>query len=336
MKRPELKDEKFRFLVTGGAGFIGSNVALELLGLGQRVVILDDLSTGKRSNIEKVESFAAGPDGAEGSLTFIEGDIRDRGVCKEATRGADYVLHNAALGSVPRSIDDPVTSTEVNLMGTVNMLTAAMEHKVRKFVYASSSSVYGDVEGLPKVEGREGRTLSPYATGKLADEMARAEPRVHVLHRPAKQGLGKAYLAGFRWALERGYDLVFEMDADFSHDPRHLPEFLEAAKDADLVLGSRYLEGRVTVVNWPMPRLLLSYFANMYARVVTGHRLFDATGGFKCYRRAVLEAIDLDAVGSNGYAFQIEMSFRARRHGFRIVEIPIVFVDRAFHSCPAE
>ena len=118
------------------------------------------------------------------------------------------------------------------------------------------------------------------------------------------------------------------MDADFSHDPKHLGEFLTAIADADLVLGSRYLEGRVTVVNWPMARLLLSYGANIYARIVTGHKLWDATGGFKCFRRKVLEAIDLDRVRSNGYAFQIEVSFRASKKGFRIKEIPIVFVDR--------
>jgi dolichol-phosphate mannosyltransferase len=169
---------------------------------------------------------------------------------------------------------------------------------------------------------------SPDGTGNAADEIAAGEPRVHVLHRAGKLGLGTAYLAGFRWALERDYEYVFEMDADFSHDPAHLPEFLDAVKEADLVLGSRYLGGRVTVVNWPMPRLLLSYFANIYARVVTGVRLGDATGGFKCFRRRVLEAIDLDGVHSNGYAFQIEMSTRAARKGFRIKEIPIVFVDR--------
>jgi dolichol-phosphate mannosyltransferase len=149
------------------------------------------------------------------------------------------------------------------------------------------------------------------------------------MHRDGKQGLGRAYRAGFRWALERDYEYVFEMDSDFSHDPKHLPEFLVAAEDADLVLGSRYLDGRVTVVNWPMPRLVLSYSANIYARVVTGLKVCDATGGFKCFRRRVLEAIDLDAVHSNGYAFQIEMSLRAARRGFRIKEIPIVFVDRS-------
>ena len=141
-------------------------------------------------------------------------------------------------------------------------------------------------------------------------------------------GLGTAYIAGFEWALQEGYDFVFEMDADFSHDPAHLPQFLLAIDEADLVLGSRYRNGKVTVVNWPIKRLLLSYFANVYARIVTGLPVWDATGGFKCFRRKVLEAIDLSQVRSNGYAFQIEMSFRAWRKHFKIVEIPIVFVDR--------
>lgn len=169
---------------------------------------------------------------------------------------------------------------------------------------------------------------SPDGTGRIADELAASVSRIHVLHRPAKQGLGQAYLAGFRWALQRGYDYVFEMDADFSHDPEHLKQFLAAVESADLVLGSRYLHGRVTVVNWPIGRLLLSYFANVYARWVTGLSVWDLTGGFKCFRRHVLEAIDLEKVRSNGYAFQIEMSVRAWRRGFRITEIPIVFVDR--------
>ncbi len=169
---------------------------------------------------------------------------------------------------------------------------------------------------------------SPDGTGKIADGLAAENGRVHVLHREKKLGLGTAYKAGFKWALEREYECIFEMDADFSHDPKHLPEFLAAIADADLVLGSRYLEGRVTVVNWPMARLVLSYGANIYARIVTGHKLWDATGGFKCFRRRVLEAIDLDRVHSNGYAFQIEMSLRASKKGFRIKEIPIVFVDR--------
>jgi len=169
---------------------------------------------------------------------------------------------------------------------------------------------------------------SPDGTGQLAEGLAVEDPRVHVLHRTGKQGLGTAYLAGFKWGLERDYAYFFEMDADFSHDPAHLNEFLKAIQDADLVLGSRYLAGRVTVVNWPMGRLLLSYFANVYARWVTGLRIWDLTGGFKCYRRRVLEGVDLSKVRSNGYAFQIEMSVRAWRKGFKLSEIPIVFVDR--------
>ena len=165
-------------------------------------------------------------------------------------------------------------------------------------------------------------------TGALADELAAAEPRVNVLHRPGKLGLGTAYLAGFKWGIAREYDALLEMDADFSHDPVHLPQFLSGLEKYDIVLGSRYLDGRVTVVNWPMARLLLSYGANIYARIVTGLPLFDATGGFKAFRRKVLEAIPLDIVESEGYAFQIEMSMRAWKKGFTIGEIPIVFVDR--------
>jgi dolichol-phosphate mannosyltransferase len=168
---------------------------------------------------------------------------------------------------------------------------------------------------------------SPDGTGQLAAELAAEHARVHVLHRPGKQGLGKAYLAGFRWALARGYDLILEMDADFSHDPKYIPEFLRAAESADVVIGSRYRTG-VNVINWPIGRLLLSYFANQYARTVTGLPLTDSTGGFKCFRRQVLEAIDFDSVKSNGYSFQIEMSFRAWKKGFRVAEIPIVFTDR--------
>ena len=169
---------------------------------------------------------------------------------------------------------------------------------------------------------------SPDGTGAIVDAIAATNPRIHVIHREGKLGLGTAYIVGFRWALERKYDLVFEMDADFSHNPERLPEFLEAIKDADLVLGSRYQDGHVNVVNWPMSRLFLSYGANLYARAITGLPIFDATGGFKCFRRNVLESINLDAVKSNGYAFQIEMSFRAWKLGFRLVEIPIIFVDR--------
>ena len=169
---------------------------------------------------------------------------------------------------------------------------------------------------------------SPDGTGALVDERANSDGRVHIIHRERKLGLGTAYVAGFRWALERDYEFIFEMDADFSHDPQHIPQFLSSIENADLVLGSRYRDRRVTVVNWPIGRLMLSYFANVYARFATGLDVFDATGGYKCFRRKILEAIDLTDVRSNGYAFQIEMSFRAWRKGFRIVEIPIVFVDR--------
>lgn len=169
---------------------------------------------------------------------------------------------------------------------------------------------------------------SPDGTGAIVDALAGENSRIHALHRAGKLGLGTAYVAGFRWALERDYQFIFEMDADFSHNPDRLPEFLKAIQNADLVLGSRYQNGQVNVVNWPMSRLFLSYSANIYARRVTGLRVFDATGGFKCFRRKVLEAIDLSSVRSNGYAFQIEMTFRAWKKGFRIIEIPIVFVDR--------
>jgi len=169
---------------------------------------------------------------------------------------------------------------------------------------------------------------SPDGTGAIVDRLAAADSRVNVIHRAGKLGLGTAYVDGFRWALARDYAYVFEMDADFSHDPAHLPQFLGAIETADVVLGSRYRNGKVTVINWPIARLVLSYGANVYARAVTGLPLFDATGGFKCFRREVLEAIDLTRVRSNGYAFQIEMSFRAWKNGFRIREIPIVFHDR--------
>ena len=188
---------------------------------------------------------------------------------------------------------------------------------------------------LPDVLGRDARfdvlvidDASPDGTGEVADAMAAENDRIHVLHRPGKLGLGTAYLEGFRWGLDRGYDILFEMDADFSHDPAHLPQFMKAIEDADVVVGSRYREGRVTVVNWPISRLLLSYFANVYARTITGLPVSDATSGFKCFRREVLEAIDLDRVESEGYAFQIEMTMRAWKKGFRIAEIPIVFADR--------
>jgi dolichol-phosphate mannosyltransferase len=169
---------------------------------------------------------------------------------------------------------------------------------------------------------------SPDGTGEIVDAIASVNPRVHAIHRAAKLGLGTAYVAGFKWALARDYQFIFEMDADFSHNPDKIPVFLKAIETADLVIGSRYQNGQVNVVNWPIGRLFLSYSANIYARRVTGLPIFDSTAGFKCFRRRVLEAIDLDDIRSNGYAFQIEMHFRAWKKGFRILEIPIVFVDR--------
>jgi len=168
---------------------------------------------------------------------------------------------------------------------------------------------------------------SPDGTGEIADRLAAEEEKVNVLHRDTKDGLGRAYIAGFHWAIEHKFDFIFEMDADFSHGPEYIKDFLREIQTHDLVLGSRYISG-VNVINWPMSRLLLSYFANVYTRIITGMPIRDATGGFKCFRRKVLETIDLEAVHSSGYSFQIEMSMRAWKKGFKIHEIPIVFVDR--------
>ena len=169
---------------------------------------------------------------------------------------------------------------------------------------------------------------SPDGTGRIADHFAANEPRAHVLHRPHKEGLGRAYLDGFRWALERGYEFIVEMDADFSHDPKYLPRFLDQAQaGVDLVLGSRYVAGGGTV-NWGRVRKLVSQGGSLYARTVLGLHLRDLTGGFKCFRRRVLESIDLASVHSTGYAFQIELTYRAIKKGFTVQEIPIVFEDR--------
>jgi dolichol-phosphate mannosyltransferase len=168
---------------------------------------------------------------------------------------------------------------------------------------------------------------SPDGTGQLADAIAAREPRVKVLHRAGKEGLGKAYLAGFDWALGHGYELILEMDADFSHDPECLPGMLEAARGADLVLGSRNVPGGGTV-NWGLGRKIISRGGSLYARTILGIPVRDLTGGFKCFHRKVLESIDLPTVECSGYAFQIELTFRALRRGFRVVEFPIVFVDR--------
>lgn len=168
---------------------------------------------------------------------------------------------------------------------------------------------------------------SPDGTGRIADEMAAADPRVHVLHRPGKGGLGRAYVAGFQWALERSYQYVMEMDADFSHNPADIPRFVKAIEQADLVLGSRYING-IRIINWPLERLILSKAASMYVRLLTRMPFTDPTGGFKCFRREVLAATNLNSVVSNGYSFQIEMTHTAWRNGFRITEIPIIFEDR--------
>ncbi len=169
---------------------------------------------------------------------------------------------------------------------------------------------------------------SPDGTGEIVDSIARDNRRVHIIHRESKMGLGSAYIRGFKWALENtDTEFVFEMDADFSHDPDAIPRFLEAARDSDLVIGSRYLSG-ITVVNWPLSRLILSYSANLYTRIITGLPLTDSTGGYKCFHRHVLEQLPLDTVKSDGYSFQIEMNFLCWKKGFRIKEIPIVFTDR--------
>lgn len=168
---------------------------------------------------------------------------------------------------------------------------------------------------------------SPDGTGKLADELAAKNTAVHVLHRGEKDGLGRAYCAGFKWALERGYEFIFEMDGDLSHNPDDIPAFLAAANNADLVIGSRYSNG-IRVINWPLNRLMLSLGAAKYVRIITGMPFTDPTGGYKCFRRATLQAIDLEKIRSNGYSFQIELTHKAWRQGLRVVEVPIIFTDR--------
>lgn len=169
---------------------------------------------------------------------------------------------------------------------------------------------------------------SPDGTGDILDDMAVADDRIFVMHREKKEGLGRAYIAGFKWALERDYDLICEMDADFSHSPKALPSLLQAAHEGnDLVIGSRYIGG-TRVMNWPMSRLLLSTGAGHYVRMITGMPIHDPTGGFKCFRRKILEAIELDKITSNGYSFQIEMNHNAWMMGYKIKEVPIVFEDR--------
>lgn len=169
---------------------------------------------------------------------------------------------------------------------------------------------------------------SPDGTAQVVNDIAQMTPNIFLLNRKEKEGLGKAYLAGFQWALEREYDLIFEMDADFSHSPEYLPQFIEAAKKADLVIGSRYINGNVNVINWPLSRLLLSYCGNIAARKIAGLQIMDCTGGFKCFRADTLKLLDLTKIASSGYSFQVEMNFYVQNAGFRIQEIPIVFKDR--------
>jgi dolichol-phosphate mannosyltransferase len=188
------------------------------------------------------------------------------------------------------------------------------------------------IRALGRVLGPDDHVLvvddgSPDGTGEIADRLAAELPYVAVLHRPRKEGLGPAYLAGFRRALADGAELVLEMDCDFSHDPADVPRLIEAAADADVVLGSRYVRGG-GVRNWGLVRRVISRGGSLYAQILLGLRLRDLTGGFKCYRREVLERIDLDAIESRGYAFQIETTYRALRAGFRVVEVPITFADR--------
>jgi dolichol-phosphate mannosyltransferase len=192
-----------------------------------------------------------------------------------------------------------------------------------------------NVERLITIVLEQGETVemlivddnSPDGTAAIVKLMMATNPRIHIIERQGKMGLGTAYVAGFKYAIENKYDYVFEMDADFSHNPKDIPSFLAKIEEVDLVIGSRYCRG-ISVVYWPMKRLLLSYFANVYTRIITGLPLKDATGGYKCYRREALESINLDKIKSNGYSFQIELSFKIWRKGFRLAEIPIIFVDR--------
>ncbi|NJC72140.1 polyprenol monophosphomannose synthase [Planosporangium thailandense] len=193
---------------------------------------------------------------------------------------------------------------------------------------ANIRSIVGRVRrSAPAVDVLIADDNSPDGTGAIADELAAADPQVRVLHRPGKQGLGAAYIAGFRWAREHGYDAAVEMDADGSHAPEELPRLLDAARDADVVIGSRYVRGG-KLVNWPAHRLLLSRGASLYTRIALGLPVRDATAGYRVYRMPVLDKLELDQVASQGYCFQIDLGWRAYRQGFRIVEVPITFTER--------
>jgi dolichol-phosphate mannosyltransferase len=197
---------------------------------------------------------------------------------------------------------------------------------------------YNERENLPNMAARLAKLPTPVdllvvdgnssdGTGRIADELAAKNPAIHVLHEAGKSGLGRAYCAGFAWALQHPYEFIMEMDGDFSHNPDDIPRFIEAAREADLVLGSRYCGG-IRVINWPMRRLLLSTSAGLYVRTITGMPFTDPTGGFKCFRRRALESINLEAMRSNGYSFQIEMTHKIWQQGMRITEVPIVFTER--------
>ncbi len=186
---------------------------------------------------------------------------------------------------------------------------------------------------VPEVEVLIADDGSPDGTGRIADEMAAADPHVHVMHRAGKEGLGKAYVAGFRWARDHGYDVVVQMDADGSHSPEELPRLLDALRaGADAVIGSRYVPGGKILVDWPLHRLLLSRGGNFYIRVVLGMGVKDATGGYRAYRLSVLDKADLDSIQSQGYSYQVELTWRIHRNGSTIVEVPITFADREHGS----
>ena len=187
--------------------------------------------------------------------------------------------------------------------------------------------IYQIIEILPEINILIVDDNSPDGTGEYVRELSSVDSRVKLLSRPGKLGLGTAYVAGFKYMLENGYEIAYQMDADFSHDPKELLNMQKEIENNDVVIGSRYIKG-VNVINWPMKRLLLSYFANKYTKIVTGIPVCDATGGFKCFRKEVLQTINLDKIKSNGYSFQIEMNFKAWKRGFKIKEIPIIFYDR--------
>lgn len=168
---------------------------------------------------------------------------------------------------------------------------------------------------------------SPDGTADVVKSHKLQHPNLHLIQRSGKLGLGTAYTTGFKWALERQFEFIFEMDCDFSHDPKDIPRLLEAAQTHDLVIGSRYIDG-IRIINWPMNRLLLSYFAGVYVRLITGLNVLDTTGGFKCFKRSALKSLDLNKIFSNGYSFQIELNFKIQASGFKIKEVPIVFTER--------